>query len=263
MLGAIAGDIIGSRFEWRNLKSTEFELFTNACRPTDDSNMTLAVAWAIMNAESDWSKLSQEAVKCMQLVGRNYPDGFGARFEDWVGSADPQPYNSWGNGSAMRVSPCGWAAKTLEEALRLSDAVTAVTHNHPEGMKGARAVTAAIFLARSGRNKDEIRSHICENYYPLDFTLDAIRPAYRFDVSCQGSVPQAIEAFLEAESYEDAVRKAVSIGGDSDTIAAIAGSIAEAYFGMPEEIRSAALGKLDDTRREIYECFRKLYLTEK
>ena len=259
MLGAIIGDIAGSRFEWHNRKSKEFTFFESSCKPTDDSTMTLAVAQAILNCEGDFAKLSERAIASMRELGRLYPRGYGGSFRRWLSSADPQPYNSWGNGAAMRVSPCGWAADTLEQALALSDAVTCVTHNHPEGMKGARAVTAAIFLSRQGDTVAQIGAHIRKNYYPLDFTLDQIRPAYTFDVSCQGSVPQAIEAFLESVSFEDAVRNAISIGGDSDTIGAITGSIAEAYYGIPKELRRQALGYLDPFREEILNSFEAVY----
>jgi type I restriction enzyme M protein len=159
----------------------------------------------------------------------------------------------------MRVSGCGWAAKTLEEALAFSDAVTGVTHNHPEGLKGARAVTAAIFLLRNGTSVADVRSHIRENYYPLDFTLDEIRPSYDFDVSCQGSVPQALEAFFEADSFESAIRNAVSIGGDSDTIAAIAGGVAEAQWGVPDNLRAEAFARLDEFQRGTIEKFEKCF----
>ena len=259
MLGAIIGDISGSRFEWNNLKSKEFSLLSRQCHTTDDSNMTLAVAQAILWSNGDPRTLPEQAVISMQEVGRNYPHGFGGNFAIWVFSDHPKPYDSWGNGSAMRVSPCAWAASSMEEALAMSDAVTKVTHNHPEGVKGARAVTAAIFLARQGTGIPEIRKHIQQTYYPLDFTLDQIRPSYTFDVSCQGSVPQAIEAFLESESFEDSVRNAVSIGGDSDTIAAIAGSIAEAYYGIPENIRMRALEFLDAPRLAILNAFEQKY----
>ena len=259
MLGAIIGDICGSRFEWHNLKSKEFQLFTGRCHPTDDSNMTLAVALAILRSNGDLKVLPENAVDSMRELGRKYPRGFGGRFYKWVFSADPKPYGSWGNGSAMRVSPCAWAASSLDEALALSDAVTEVTHNHPEGMKGARAVTTAIFLARQGFSIDVIRDHIEAEYYPLDFTLDEIRPSYEFDVSCQGSVPQAIEAFLESESFEDAIRNAISIGGDSDTVAAITGSIAEAYYGIPRNIRDKALMFLDKTQYDILNAFERVY----
>ena len=160
MLGAIIGDISGSRFEWENLKSKEFELLTYRCHPTDDSNMTLAVAQAILQSRGDWSQLSERAIASMRELGRKYPRGYGGRFKQWLLSGDPQPYGSWGNGSAMRVSPCAWAAASMEEALRLSDAVTNVTHNHPEGIKGARAITAAIFMARQGASMLEIRDYI-------------------------------------------------------------------------------------------------------
>ena len=259
MLGAIIGDISGSRFEWDNHKSKEFDLLTYRCHPTDDSNMTLAVAQAILMCQGDWSKLSALAITSMRELGRKYPRGYGGRFKQWLQSENPMPYSSWGNGSAMRVSPCAWAARSMEEAMLLSDAVTEVTHNHPEGMKGARAITAAIFMARQGASMLEIRDHIHKEYYPLDFTLDQIRPTYAFDVSCQGSVPQAIEAFLESTSFEDAIRNAVSIGGDSDTIAAMTGSIAEAYYGIPAEIRNHVLTFLDETQLGILNAFENTY----
>lgn len=259
MLGAIIGDIAGSRFEWHNLKSKDFDLLTYHCHPTDDSNMTLAVAQAILHSNADLSALPSEAVSSMRELGRKYPRGYGGRFKQWLQSDNPQPYSSWGNGSAMRVSPCAWAASSMVEALELSDAVTNVTHNHPEGVKGARAVTAAIFLARQGASILEIRDHIHQNYYPLGFTLDQIRSTYEFDVSCQGSVPQAIEAFLESTSFEDAIRNAISIGGDSDTIAAMAGSIAEAYYGIPAHIRDHVLTFLDETQLSILNAFESRY----
>ncbi len=260
MLGAIIGDIVGSRFEFNNRKSKEFRFFHNRCRPTDDSCMTLAVARAILNCGGDAARLPGEAVRSMQEMGRRFPyAGYGGTFREWLRAEDPQPYNSWGNGAAMRVSPCGWAANTLEEALAFSDAVTGITHDHPEGLKGARAVTAAIFLARQGADKGAILDHIRANYYPLGFTLDGIRPDYRFDVSCQGSVPQAIEAFAEGADFEDTVRGAVSIGGDSDTIAAIAGSIAEAHCGIPAAIREEALGFLPPELTEIVTAFEARY----
>jgi len=259
MLGAIIGDIAGSRFKKSNLKSKEFDLFTYRCRLTDDSNMTLAIAQAVMDANNNWDSLSEKAIKSMQAIGRQYPHGFGYDFRQWIFSEHPRPYRSWGNGAAMRVSPCAWAAKSMEEALRLSDAVTCVTHDHPEGIKAARAVTAAIFMARSGASILEIRDHIYQNYYSLNFTLAQIRPIYTFDVSCQGSVPQAIVAFLESVSFEDAIRNAISIGGDSDTIAAIAGSIAEAYYGIPPEIRNHVLTFLDETRLNILNAFEQQY----
>ncbi|MBR6185534.1 MAG: ADP-ribosylglycohydrolase family protein [Clostridia bacterium] len=255
LLGAIAGDIAGSRFERHNYKGKDFEMYNAGCAPTDDTNMTLAIAQAIVQSGGRADVLADNAVRSMQALGREYPYGFGQMFADWVQSNDPQPYHSSGNGAAMRVSPCAWAASTLEEALMLSDAVTRVTHNHPEAMKGARAVTAAIFLARQGKSREQIRDYIWQNYYPLNFSLSQIRDSYQFDVSCQGSVPQAIQAFLEATSFEDAIRNAVSIGGDSDTIAAIAGSIAEAHWGVPVKIREQVVPFLDARRLQILNSF--------
>ena len=261
MLGAIIGDIAGSRFEWHNIKTKEFELFTPECGPTDDSVMTLAIGRAILDAGGDLSILGECAVRGMRSVGRRYPDcGYGGHFYHWILSRRPMPpYNSYGNGAAMRISPCADAARTLEEALAMARAVTEVTHNHPEGVKGAEAATAAAFLAKTGHDKDAIREHIRQNYYPLDFTLDQIRPAYTFDVSCQGSVPQAIEAFLESTDFEDAIRNAVSIGGDSDTLAAIAGGIAECFYGVPDALRERALPYLDAYQRALLDAFEAAY----
>ena len=247
MLGAMIGDIAGSRFEWDNIKTKDFELLHPACRMTDDSIMTLAVAKAILESHETGSDLGESAVFRMQKLGRRFPyAGFGGHFRRWLTDPNPRPYGSYGNGAAMRVSPAGFAASSLEEAKALSRAVTEVTHNHPEGIKGAEATACIIYLARTGKTKEEIRSFVREHYYPLDFTLDEIRPAYTFDVSCQGSVPQAIEAFLESTDFEDAIRNAVSIGGDSDTIAAIAGGMAEAFYGIPGALREKALGYVRD-----------------
>ena len=259
MLGAIIGDIAGSRFEWDNLRSKDFEFFTDRCRPTDDSRMTLAIANAFLIADGDWSRLSSAAIETMHDFGYRYPFGYGPAFKHWLLSDDPQPYGSFGNGAAMRVSPCAWVAESMEEALAFSDDITKVSHDHPEGIKGARATTAAIFLARNGASIPDIRKHIGENYYLLDFTIDQIRPVYRFDASCQGSVPQAIEAFLESNGFEDAVRNAISIGGDSDTIAAITGSIAEAYYGIPEDLRRRALEYLDEYETKVICDFESKY----
>ena len=256
MFGAIVGDIIGSIYEWNNIKTKDFPLFRRESRYTDDTVMTCAVAEGIMNGGT-----RDDFIDALKKYGRMYPHaGYGGRFKKWLFSEDREPYYSYGNGAAMRVSPCGFAAKTLEEAVAMADAVTKVTHNHPEGMKGAAATAAAIFLARSGKTREEIREYIVRNYYPLNFTLDEIRPTYTFDVSCQGSVPQALEAFLESVSFEDAIRNAISIGGDSDTIAAITGGVSEAYYGVPEEIRDMALSYLDDTQTEILIAFSERYM---
>jgi type I restriction enzyme M protein len=231
MLGAIIGDIAGSRFEFNNIRSKDFELFAKNCHVTDDSIMTLAIAKAILACNGSWKRLGNNAVKYMQEFGRKYPNcGFGGMFRKWVFNDSPAPYNSYGNGAAMRVSPCGFIARTEEEAALLSRKVTEITHNHPEGLKGAEAVSVAIFMAKNGASKNEIKGRIEKNYYVLNFTLDGIRENYEFDETCQGTVPQAITAFLESVSFEDAVRNAVSIGGDSDTLAAITGSIAEALI---------------------------------
>ncbi len=256
MLGAIIGDIVGSRFEWNNHRSKEFELFTSACEPTDDSIMTLAIAKALLSCEGDYSNVGEKAVYWMRKIGQHYPScGYGGRFYEWMYSDDPQPYQSYGNGSAMRVSACGFIARNLDEAKALSKAVTEVTHNHPEGIKGAEATTVAIYLAKTGSSISEIREAIQKNYYPLDFTLDGIRETYCFHETCQETVPQAIEAFLESTNFEDAIRNAISIGGDSDTLAAITGGIAEAYYGIPETIRQSAEKYLNPELLEILREF--------
>ncbi|MBQ3683598.1 MAG: ADP-ribosylglycohydrolase family protein [Succinimonas sp.] len=257
MLGAIIGDIAGSRFEWNNIKSKDFALFGPGCFPTDDSYMTLALAEALAVSRPDFSDLSVNAVREMQLWGRRHPDaGYGSRFREWLNSSDPRPYNSLGNGAAMRVSPAGFAAETLSEAKMLARMITEVTHNHPEGLKAAEAVASAIFLARAGLSPAEIRSYIDRNYYSMDFTLDEIRPHYRFDVTCHGSVPQAFMALFESSGFEDAIRNAISIGGDSDTIAAIAGGMAEAVYGIPPEIRKKAMDYLDEESRKCLAAFK-------
>ncbi|AFK07914.1 ADP-ribosylglycohydrolase [Mesotoga prima MesG1.Ag.4.2] len=268
MLGAITGDVVGSRFEFNNHRDKNFELFTEDCFATDDSIMTLAVAKAIMEteksinksgiksrADSDYlSLLRMLAIKYMQEIGRDYPNcGYGGMFGRWVFSDCPEPYNSFGNGAAMRISPVGFVAESEEEAVSLSGAVTSVTHNHREGIKGAEATVMAIFLARHGLSKREIRSRISKDYYPLNFKIDEIRDTYEFSETCQETVPQAIECFLESVSFEDTVRTAVSLGGDSDTIAAITGAIAQAYYGVPDWIRLKTLSYLDRRLRFIYD----------
>lgn len=253
MIGAIIGDIVGSRFEWDNYRAKDFELFTDDCFATDDSIMTLAIGKALMSSKPDWSDLGEQAVRCMQEVGRPYPRcGYGGRFWNWMYSNNPQPYHSFGNGAAMRVSACGFMAKSLEEAKALSKAVTEVTHNHPEGIKGAEAMVVAIYMARSGSKLEQIREVIDREYYPMDITLEEIRSTYRFNETCQNTVPQALMAFFESTSFEDAIRNAISVGGDSDTLAAITGGIAEAYYGVPEEIKQKALSYLDKRLLGIY-----------
>ena len=260
MLGAIIGDIVGSRFEWHNYKSKDFEFLNYQCFFTDDSVMSLALCRALLQSGNGFADLSEQAITCMREFGKNYPHaGYGGGFSSWLLSVNPQPYNSFGNGAAMRVSGCGYVANSIEEAKRLSKAVTEVTHNHPEGLKGAEAVAVAVFLARSGWNLLEIRDYIVKNYYRIGFTLDSIREEYDFDVTCQGSVPQALEAFFESTDFEDAIRNAISIGGDSDTIAAITGAVAEAYYGIPTEIRKHALTFLDERLLAILVEFENKY----
>lgn len=256
MLGAVIGDIVGSRYEWNNIKTKEFNFLTYKCSVTDDSIMTLAIAKAIVDAKEDYTALGQLAVSAMQEVGRPYPQcGYGGAFYHWMYADNPQPYNSYGNGAAMRVSACGYAAKTLEEAKALSKAVTEVTHNHPEGLKGAEATAVAIFMAKQGSSILEIRDFIDKHYYPMNFTLDGIRDTYQFNETCQNTVPQAFMALFESTDFEDAIRNAISIGGDSDTLAAITGGIAEAYYGIPSSIRKHALTFLDERLLKILNEF--------
>ena len=235
-------------------------MFSDSCGFTDDSVMTIAIASAIMKAKRDWSKLGEFSINEMQALGRRYPTaGYGLGFKRWLISSTPRPYNSYGNGAAMRVSACGYAADSLDQAIRLSHSVTEVTHNHPEGIRGAEAVTVSIWLAKRGNAIPIKKEHIIKYYYPIDFTLDEIRDNYEFDATYQGTVPQALEAFFESKSFEDAIRNAISIGGDSDTLAAIAGSIAEAYYGVPAAIANDALKFLDDYLQTIVHDFQNEY----
>lgn len=260
MLGAIIGNIVGSRFEWNNHRNKNFDLFTVKCFPTDDSIMTLAVAKALLTSSADYSDLSVNTIKWMQSIGRHYPDcGYGGSFGQWIFSDEPKPYDSFGNGAAMRVSAVGWVANSLEETIKLSKLVTEVSHNHPEGLKGAESVAVAIYLAKIGKTLGEIKDYITSHYYPIDFTLDEIRETYEFNETCQETVPQAFEAFFESISFEDAIRNAISIGGDSDTLAAICGSVAEAYYGIPDDIREDALSFLDDRLFKIVKEFENKY----
>lgn len=255
MLGAIIGDIVGSRFEFNNYRKKDFEFLHKDCFFTDDSVMNVAIANALMTCK-DYKDLSEETIKNMLNIGRRYPySGYGSHFLSWLFGDEQKPYGSFGNGSAMRVSACGFIAKSIEEAKDLSYKVTCISHNHPEGIKGAEATAVAIYLARLGKDKDTIRDYIETHYYKLDFTIDEIRDTYEFDGSCQGTVPQAIVAFLESKDYEDAIRNAISIGGDSDTMAAITGGIAEAYYGIPERIIEDAKPFLDETLTNIIAKF--------
>jgi ADP-ribosylglycohydrolase len=241
MLGAIAGDIIGSRYEHHNIRSKEFPLFDDRCRFTDDTVLTVALAEALLSGRS-YALLLKE-------YSRAYPTaGYGSGFWAWASGPSLEPYGSFGNGSAMRVSPVGWYFGDLETVLAEARKSAEVTHNHPEGVKGAQAVAAAIFLGRQQADKAFIRRYLEKQFaYDLTRRLEDIRPTYRFDVTCQGSVPEAIIAFLESSDFEDAVRNAISLGGDSDTLACISGSIAEAHYGgVPATIAEKLWGYLDD-----------------
>ena len=244
MIGAIIGDIAGSRFEWDNYRAKDFDLLSDKCFFTDDSIMSLAVCDALLKTAPSYKGLSRQAVLSMQKIGRPYPQS---------------GYGSFGNGAAMRVSACGWAGESLSEVRKLSKEVTKVSHNHPEGIKGAEAAASAVYLARTGETKEDIRKYIEEKYYKLNFTIDEIRPTYEFNETCQDTVPQAIEAFLESESFEDAIRTAVSVGGDSDTLAAITGGMAEAYYGVPKTIRERAGQFLDQRLTKILKTFEQKY----
>lgn len=254
MLGAIAGDIIGSVYEFASDKTKDFLLFSPGCAPTDDSLMTIAVGCTCISASLyNEHEFKATLVDMMREIGRQYHDcGYGDDFYKWLMSDTRSAYGSFGNGSAMRVSPVAYAAKTLDDVKRLARWSAQVTHDHQEAIAGAEAIACCVFLAKEGKSKDDIRSFIEDEYYPLNFTLDKIRPTYKFDVTCRGSVPQAIECFLESANYEDAVRNAVSLGGDGDTIAAMAGSIAEAYYGIPDDIAEEALSRMDDIQKEYY-----------
>jgi len=287
MLGAIVGDIVGSVYEWNNIKTKDFPLFRDDCFFTDDTVMTVAVADAIMQGEAVTVGDGLDSYPSVRVApkifidtlkkwGKLYPNsGYGIRFRRWLLSHDRKPYNSWGNGSAMRVSPCAWVVPVqqfqrlgFDGVLDLSEASAAVTHDHEEGVKGAQATAAAIFYARYGRADGDI--DMCKNHirrdlgrkgdvmfgYDLNQTLDEIRPTYEFNETCQDTVPQAIIAFLESTGFEDAIRNAISLGGDSDTLAAITGSIAEAAYGIPREIADIALSYLDAPLLDVFERWR-------
>jgi ADP-ribosylglycohydrolase len=244
MLGAIIGDIVGSIYEFNNIETKDFPLFSKECHFTDDTVMTIAVADALLAGGS-----ADDFIDSMKKWYKLYPYlSYGGSFKCWLRSDNKSPYNSFGNGSAMRVSPCAWLADSLVEAETLAKKSAVVTHNHPEGVKGAQAVAAAIYLARVRKDKDEIKLYVTNRYkYDLTQRLDDIRPHYGFNETCQGTVPEAITAFLESNRFEDAIRNAISLGGDSDTLAAITGSIAEAYYGIPLKLIDKAMAHLNGT----------------
>ena len=254
MLGAIIGDIVGSRFEFNNTNSTDFELFTNECAYTDDTICTVAIADAILNAKSYKDSLLEWC--------RKYPNpkgAYGSSFACWFRSNNPQPYNSYGNGSAMRVSPTGWLFNNIDDVLKQAEQTAIVSHNHPEGIKGAVCVAELIYKLRTGATKNYPTAAFDYGFatglkYEIP-TLDYIYENNTFNETCQGTVPQAIRCFIDANNFEETIRLAVSIGGDSDTIAAIAGSIAEAHYPIPDEIKAAAINKLPEDMKIIVEQF--------
>ena len=250
MLGAIVGDIVGSIYEFNNHRSKDFPLFGVDCKFTDDTVLTIAVADCLMNNGNYTEYIKNYARK---YTGR----GYGGRFRQWISSESMEPYNSWGNGSAMRVSAVGFAYNDLEAVMNEAKRSAEVTHNHPEGIKGAQATAVAIFMARKGQSKEDIKTAIAQSFgYDLNRTVDEIRPTYVFNESCQETVPEAIIAFLESKDFEDAIRNAISLGGDSDTLACITGGIAEAFYGgVPTDIAKKALSYLDFNMREVVEKF--------
>ena len=254
MIGAIAGDIVGSAYEFGRTKRKDFPLFGPDSEFTDDSVLTAAVAQAILS-DGDYRRTVLE-------FGRRYPGrGYGGGFQGWLDSSDPKPYDSWGNGSAMRVSPVGFAFDTVEDVLREAKRSAEFTHNHPEGVKGAQAAALAVYLARTAKDKDVLRTEIAGRFgYDLARTVDGIRPGFGHDESCQRTVPESVVCFLESTSYEDAVRNAVSLGGDADTLACITGGIAEAFYGpVPAGIRAKAKKILAPELWTVVEAFRKKF----
>lgn len=263
MYGAILGDIIGSPFEFdRGDKTKDFKLFSRRSHFTDDSVMTLAVCEALLKVGQDATvkEIEDAVISSMQSWGRRYPhEGYGGYFRRWLTARHPEPYNSFGNGSAMRVSAAGWLYDSLEKTRVVAKATANVTHNHPEGIKGAEATASAIFMARNGSSKEEIKKYIeNEFHYDLNRTLDEIRPSFHMDETCQKTVPEAIIAFLEARDFEDAIRNAVSLGGDTDTLGAITGSIAEAYFGISETLISECRNRINKDMRDVVDAFYSL-----
>jgi ADP-ribosylglycohydrolase len=251
MLGAIAGDVIGSVHEWAATKSKDFPLFVSGSSFTDDSVLTVAVA--------DWILSGKDLVDVLHAYFKTFPGrGYGGMFLEWATEEQRNPYHSFGNGSAMRVSPVGFAFDTVDDVLRHAERSAAVTHNHPEGIRGAQTVALAIFLARQRKSKDEIRESLGARFgYDLATSLDAIRPAYQFDETCQGTVPQALIAFLESTDYEDAIRNAISLGGDADTLGCITGGIAEAFYGgVPQDIVNEVMKRLDPNLLVVVDGFR-------
>ena len=252
MIGAIIGDIVGSIYEWDNIKTKKFPFFKSSCFFTDDTVLTIAVKEAL---EKGGKK--KDIITALKKYGRKYPNsGYGGNFRKWLLSDDDTPYNSYGNGSAMRVSSVAWKYDSLEAVEKMAKLTAEVTHNHPEGIKGAQATAACIFLARKNASKKEIKAYIEKTYgYNLSRSLEDIRPNYSFDVTCQGTVPEAIIAFLESTDFEDAIRNAIALGGDSDTLAAITGSIAEGAYSVPGAMKEKASSYLDENLLAVVQSF--------
>lgn len=262
LLGTIIGDIAGSRFELVNNKyGKEFEFLHKFCRYTDDSVMTLAVAKAFLEAKEDYSNFEEQVIKSMTEVGRKYPNcGYGPSFYRWIMSEDHKPYGSFGNGSAMRISAVGVVSKSIEEIKKLSAIVTNVSHNHPDSINGSEATAVAIHMALNGKSKDEIKKYIEDNYFKIDdLKIDTMKPQY-FHINCVETVKQSIGAFLESTDYEDAIRNAIALGGDSDTIGAITGGIASAFYGIPEDISKKVFEYLDGYLIKIHDDFNAKYM---
>lgn len=263
MFGAILGDMVGAPYEFdRGEKTKEFEFWNPRCQFTDDSVMTIAIADALIYAgtEATENEIKKAVIEAMQDWGHRYPNaGYGGRFRGWLKEKNPMPYKSWGNGSAMRVSAVGWLYDSMERTREVARWTAEVTHNHPEGIKGAEATASAIFLARNGADKDEINHYIIDNFhYDLSRTCDEIRPSYHHVESCQETVPEAITAFLEGEDFEDVIRTAVSLGGDCDTLTCIAGGIAEAFYGIPMMMEAEVKFRLTDEMNQILDAFDEL-----
>lgn len=278
MIGAIIGDIIGSPFEFNNYRAKDFDFFAPGCYVTDDSIMTIAIGGGLLACKEKgllafdkyhqltWKQeeeIAEIVVKFMKMIGRPYDDcGYGSHFYQWMYSDDEIGYNSCGNGSAMRISSVGEMANDIGEVKVLSRIVTMVSHNHIEGLKGAEATAVAVFMAKHGASMDDIERVINDEYYPIGFTIDKLRETYKFDGTCQGTVPQALQCFFESTDYVDCIRNCISIGGDSDTIAAIAGGVAAAYYGVPSELKEATEACLDERLRKIYDEFERRYPTK-
>lgn len=256
MLGAIVGDVVGSRLELASLQSKEFSFFAPNCHISDDTILTLAICQAFLDCRGDYNRLSLQAATQLKAFALRYPRaGYGSKFLVWMLADVSEPYGSLGNGSAMRVSSCAMVARSLEEVKKFSYAVTAVTHNHPEGLKGAEAVAVAAFLAKEKWSKTEIGRYVQDHYYSMNFLIDEVRPHYQFGNTCPRTVPFAIKAFLESDSFEDTIRTAISLGGDTDTLAAMAGSIAGLYYGIPDAISEAACSYLDEYLKNVLNSF--------